>query len=321
MALPDRSGRSRSTIVLLVLTAVTLLTLDGRDFGPLETLQDGLRDVVAPVRDAADAVVSPVGNVWNGITDYDAVTAENEALRAEVERLRGQGILDEAALSELEALRAEAGLDVDDYETLLVEVVGGQVGNFEQFFVEIDAGADDGIVEDMAVVTSGGFVGRVSRVGGGRSQITLASDPDFVIGVSVAGGVVVARGTGDPSVLRVDTNLNKIDEVAVDDIVLTRSSLVPPDLPVGRVASIERDDDGTITGVEIELSADLDNLEFVSVVLVDPAVIDADRTGVLGDGDLAPTTTVPTAGATTTTTAGDPGTTSTVPAGDAGSDP
>ena len=292
MALPDRSGRSRSTIVLLVLTAVTLLTLDGRNFGPLERLQDGLRDVVTPVRDAADAVVSPVGNVWNGITDYDAVTAENEALRAEVERLRGQGILDEAVLSELEALRAEAGLEIEEYETHLAEVVGGPVGNFQQFFVEMDAGADDGIVADMAVVTSGGLVGRVARVGAGRSQITLASDPDFVIGVSVAGGVVVARGTGDPSILRVETNLTKIDEVAVGDIVVTRSSLVPPGLPVGRVATIERDDDGSITGVEIELSAQLDNLEFVTVVLVDPAVIDADRTGVLGDGDVVPTTTM-----------------------------
>lgn len=270
-------------MLLLALTAITLLTLDGRNFGPLQTMQEGLRDVIAPIRSAADDVVSPVGNAWNGLTDYDAVVAENEALRAEIERLRGTSIQDETALAELEALRAEVGLVVEDYLVLLTEVVGGPIGNFEQFSIDIDAGSNDQVSQNMAVITSGGLVGLVSRVGAERSEVRLVSDPEFVIGVTFADGVVVARGTGDGETLRVVENLSQVPDVAVGDPVVTQSSLVPQGIAVGRVSAVERDDDGVLQEVEIELSAEVGHLQFVNVVLADPAIIDEERTDVLGN--------------------------------------
>jgi hypothetical protein len=45
MALPDRSGRSRFTLALLIVTSITLLTLDFRGFGPLDAVTDGLGSV------------------------------------------------------------------------------------------------------------------------------------------------------------------------------------------------------------------------------------------------------------------------------------
>ena len=302
MALPNGGGRSLSTVAMLVLTAVTLLTLDGRNFGPVERLQNGLRDVIAPVRSAADDIVSPFGNAWNGITDYDAVTAENKALRAEIERIRGEGIRDESAVEELEALKAEVGLEVDDYLVKIAQVVGGPVGNFPQFTVEIDVGRNNALLENMAVITAGGLVGMVTRVGADRAEVELVTDPGFVIGVELGDGVVIAQGTGDGETLRVDQNLSQIGEVAVGDPVSTRSSLIPPGLPVGRVAEIVRDDDGVLEEIVIELSADPGKLEFVTVVLVDPAVIDEARTDVLGNEVPGiPATTTTTIAPTTTT--------------------
>ena len=63
MALPQRSiGKSRHRMVLLALTAITLLSLDLSSFGPLGTAQRFVRDVLDPVTDVAGAIASPFSN-------------------------------------------------------------------------------------------------------------------------------------------------------------------------------------------------------------------------------------------------------------------
>ena len=62
MALAQRIGRSRHRLILLVLTAITLLTLDLNQFGPLGTAQRFVRDLLHPVTELADWAFTPVSN-------------------------------------------------------------------------------------------------------------------------------------------------------------------------------------------------------------------------------------------------------------------
>ena len=62
--------------------------------------------------------------------------------------------------------------------------------------------------------------------------------------------------------------------IAVGDDVLTSGgskSLAPPDIPVGRVANVIRNPGTSGLEIEVELNADLDRLNFLSVVLFVPA--------------------------------------------------
>ena len=68
---------------MLFLTSVTLLTLDARDFAPVERLKDGVAAVVSPFRGLGDRAFSPIGDAWTAI-------GENDELEAELERLRGR---------------------------------------------------------------------------------------------------------------------------------------------------------------------------------------------------------------------------------------
>ena len=87
MALTRSSGRRRYRLSMLVLTAITFLTLDLRGFGPLTSLQQGARDVLSPVRSRADSIFSPITDRFDCFNcNYD-VQRENEALRAELEEL------------------------------------------------------------------------------------------------------------------------------------------------------------------------------------------------------------------------------------------
>ena len=88
MAVAQRSGRARYRLLLLILTAATLLTLDFRGFGPLETAQSRVRDVLEPVVSAVESVLGPVAEVWTVMFSYNDLRSENAALTEELDRLR-----------------------------------------------------------------------------------------------------------------------------------------------------------------------------------------------------------------------------------------
>jgi cell shape-determining protein MreC len=85
-----RGGRTRFTLVLLILTSITLLTLDFRGFSPLSSVRSAVLDAFEPVGNFASDTMSPVRDAWNGAFDYDNVQSENEALRQRIDELEGQ---------------------------------------------------------------------------------------------------------------------------------------------------------------------------------------------------------------------------------------
>jgi len=84
-----RSGRSRFTLLLLLLTALTLLVVDLPGTGPLEPVRNALGSVLSPVRETAVKVFDPVTNAWHGMFGYEDVKEENEALRRQLEQPKG----------------------------------------------------------------------------------------------------------------------------------------------------------------------------------------------------------------------------------------
>jgi rod shape-determining protein MreC len=271
VALSRRGGRARYRLGLLVLTAITLLTLDFRSFGPLDRAQSTVRDVLSPVRSGVMAVTSPVADALHGIFDYGDLEDENARLRAEVEELRGTQLEDEAASETLARLQAELELPtLAGVTTKVAQVVAGPSGNFEENVVEINKGSSSGLREGMAVMTNGGLVGKLVQVDRTRSVVQLVSATDFAVGVRIGDEVALARGTGSGTTLRATEGLSSDNTAAVDDPVLTNGgagSAFPPEVPIGRIATI--DEKTGVPVVTIELGADIENLDYVTVLLYD----------------------------------------------------
>ena len=282
MTAAQQTGRRRVTLGLIFLISATLITLDFQAFGPLGTIQTGFREVVSPIRVGGERIASPLTNLWDGATSIDELQAENEALRGEVDRLRGELVQSGVDRADYLALLEINGLEVPQgFPLLLAKVRTGEVGNFTSGVVEIDVGSTDGVLKDMAVITPAGLVGRVEQVDRSSATVRLISSTDFVIGVEVGGEVGLARGEGSADEILIEQGIGIRAQVEVGDPVTTSDSdrsLFPPDIVVGSVSGTTVTEDASNQAVKVELAANPVDLRFVSVVLIEPGTDTEDET-------------------------------------------
>jgi len=272
----SRTGRSRLTLVILVLVTVTLVTLDVRNVGPFERVKSAAEAALDPVVSGARRAGGPLGDAWDSVTGYDDLKRENERLRTELEIERGRDLANANATVVLQEYLAQAQIQyVTDIPSTAARVVR-QLGNFPGFTVDVDKGSSAGVKVGMPAVTSAGLVGRVVDVAPGRSRIRLISDPEFELGVRLVGGeaVAIARGTGRGQPLVVSEGIDITTPVAVGMLMTTSGidrSVYPPDIPVGLVAEVEVDP-GLNQVLSVQPAASLESLTFVTILLYDNAL-------------------------------------------------
>jgi rod shape-determining protein MreC len=178
-------GRRR-LLILLVVTALVLLTFDQRGNRVIDGFRSAFITVTAPLRTVARVVATPVQNAWYGLTSFDELKRENDELRDRVEAQDGAAIAAEAVVYENSELKSELGLPtLSGIERVKAEVVSGAPSNFDQT-ITINQGERRGIKVGMPVITSGGLVGRVEQVTARQSVVRLLSDPESTVGVRFA---------------------------------------------------------------------------------------------------------------------------------------
>jgi rod shape-determining protein MreC len=276
VAVSRRAARPRYILLLLVLTAITLLTLDqrGTGSGVFETVRHGARDAFAPISDAADHVLQPVGNFFEGAIHYGDIKDENARLRAQNAELQGKVLQAQDAERERQSLLDQQNLSyAGDIPPVRARVVETSASNFE-LTVEIDKGTSDGVGKGMPVVSGSGLVGKVVEASRKRATVLLLSDSSFSVGIrlSASGDVGVADGTGAHRLL----NVRLIDpgtKVAKGEVVVTsglQQSVFPPGIPIGTVVSARTPAGALQQEVTVEPAVDLRRLEFLTVLQWSP---------------------------------------------------
>lgn len=277
MAVYRRTARPRFTLLLLVLTSVTIITLDyrGDAGGVIDSIKGAAQDAFAPVQSAADTVFEPVGDFFGGITNYGDLEAENARLREQLADARGQTL--RAADAERER-RTLLDLDnltvVENIPSVAARVVSTSTSNFD-LTVQIDRGRDAGVALRMPVVAGAGLVGRVVAVSGSRATVRLVTDPTSSVGVRLtnSGDVGVATGRGTDKHLGVDF-ITPDSVVKKGEVVVTsglQQSEFPPSIPVGRVTTVEDRTGEFQKLVRVAPVVDLNRLTFVKVLQWSPS--------------------------------------------------
>lgn len=263
-------------MLLLVLTSITLLTLDyrGAGSGLIGTAKNGVRDAFAPVQDFSDRVFAPVGDFAGGILHYGDLEAENQRLRTEISDLRGDVYRADDADRERRALLDQLDLPLpEDIPRVDARVVSTGSSNFA-FTVEVDKGTRSGVATGMPVVTGAGLVGRITDVSKTRAVVQLLTDKEFSVGIRLGetGDVGVANGTGSLRSMTLDL-IDPQTQVGDGDVVVTsglQQSQFPPGVPVGKVTSKALRPNALQQDVTIEPVVDLRRLTFLTVLQWNP---------------------------------------------------
>lgn len=272
----SRTPRSRFTLALLLLTAITLLVFDLPGTGPLDPVRNAFGAAFKPFRAAGNTVFEPISNGWRGAFGYGDLEDENEKLKAELEERKSE----EADLARLRQKVAELseinGVALETQKTKVAEVISGPLNSFEQT-VEINAGSNDGVKTRMAVITGrsngkgGAVLGRIVDVKANSSTVELITERDVSIGIRTQkGDIGTATGRGQGKPLRIEGVVEKT--ISEGDFLWTSGidrSQFPADLYVGKVTRVTRSGDGIPRSIEAEPAADLTS-RYVRVVLRDP---------------------------------------------------
>src|SRR6266567_2893870 len=107
MAGPGRGGRRRYVLVLLVLTSVTLTTLDQRqgDSGPIGALGRMAHRVVTPASDLASNALRPVSDWFDGVLHAGSLKRDNARLKRDLSAAQIEARREESALEENRRLK------------------------------------------------------------------------------------------------------------------------------------------------------------------------------------------------------------------------
>jgi len=277
MAVARPTSRRRSVLALLLVTAITLITLDLRenDTGVVASVRNVTSDAVAPVQDGVGSVLSPISDWFEGVVKSGEIKRENEQLKQELAEARNDAASGRAALRENERLNELLNLDfVGDLETVSARVVGTAVGNFDDT-VELDRGTDHGVKVGMPVVVGQGLVGRVVTASRLRSTVMLLTDTESGVGVRLerSNTLGVAKGQADRDEMHL-VLVNPDVDVAKGEMVVTSGvdgARFPGGIPVAVVKQVGKDPGAIEQKIVLDPVADMGQLEIVNVLLWQPA--------------------------------------------------
>ncbi len=233
-------GRRR-VIVALLLTLVLLLTLDLRGNPVLDRVRDGFARAMAPIESATDVITTPVSRAWNGVTQYDDLERENEALQDQLDRLIGTQATARLSVEEAAELKALLSLNsLAGIPTEVAKVVGASSNNLDQI-IEIDIGRTRGVRVGMPVVNQAGLIGKITSVTDNTAKVMLITDSRYVVPVRVQAAPAADLGPTDtrPSGRTNEELEDLVATTLVTDVLASESSLPQNDGANGDPAIVD----------------------------------------------------------------------------------
>src|SRR5579862_3274270 len=163
-------GRYRNLIFLVGVLFLQVLGLavqvkkSGGDIEKTRLIRIWAVDAVTPLERSLVWLQNGSGRLWHNYFYLRGVRAENRQLKEQIEQMR----LDQVRLADdaAQARRLQTLLSFKEQfiaKTIPAQVIGSS-GNDLSRSIYIDKGSNDGLAQDMAVITSGGIVGKVLRV-------------------------------------------------------------------------------------------------------------------------------------------------------------
>lgn len=265
------STRVRVILVVAVLLAALLAVisnLTGFSFGEAQ-----VQSLLAPLRTGVSKLRDQAEQVYSYIFNYEALLAENIALKEKIAQMEDDARVADALARENDRLKELLNLNTahDDYVEVEAYIIAWGSNDWTSTLT-INRGANAGIEEGMCAITENGeVVGRVIEVGSNYAVVRTILDSSLGISATISSsgynGMVQGNYTsGDENLLRM--NYLPTDSVIRnnDMVVTSGSTSYPRDLIIGYVIDAGFADTGVAKYALLRPAADIDTLEQIFIL-------------------------------------------------------
>ena len=265
------TNRIRIVLVVAVLLAAVLAVVGS--LTGMKLPQVLVQGVLTPFRTGMSKLVEKSQQVYDYIFRYEALLAENEALKEQLAAIEDEARDAYATKQENERLRAALDL-VDaneDYKLVDAYIISTSSSDWSNTFT-INRGSNAGIQEGMCAITAyGELVGVVSEVGVNYSVVKSVLDSSLEISATIAasghsGMVQGGYASGLDGLLRMNYLPSSATIRNHDQVVTTGSTVYPRNLVLGHVVDAGFDDTGVAKYALLKPAADVRSLEQVFIV-------------------------------------------------------
>ena len=268
-----RQGVSiRARFLFFLMLSLAVILVDGR-LRALDDFRSALTSFLTPFKE----VVQLPGLFIENSAGY-FISKKN--LNEEIQRLTKENQLLQLDAARMEEMRQEnenlrhlvSALAATTDHVVTTEVIGRPADPFSRR-IQIAAGALDGVQVGMPVIGPFGVLGQVSRTVSHQSEVTLISDHKSRISVinNRTGQIFLLAGTGDSGLLTVAFAQPSADLQPGDELVTSGPDhLYPKAVLTAIVKSSTYVPGEAYRRVEATAAADLTDVQFATVVLVNP---------------------------------------------------
>src|SRR6202790_457388 len=197
-------------------------------------------DAITPLERIIVRAQNGTNNLWSNYFYLRGVRAENRELKEQIEHMK----LEQVRLNEdaTQAHRLQALLAFKEQfiaKTVPAQVIGSSGSDLSRS-IYIDKGSNAGILQDMAVITSGGIVGKVLRVYPSTSLVLMINDQSSGVGAMLEKSRLQGVVRGTPNGELVLERVMSDEQVAAGETVLSSGGdqIFPKGLPLGTVSKV-----------------------------------------------------------------------------------
>ena len=229
--------------------------------------------VVTPIQSLSSKVSGAVSDFLNTWLNAGAIQEENEALRQQLDELRGQVVDYEQIKRENQQYKEYLNLKEEnpDFEFEPASVVGRSANDAFGSFV-INRGSLHGISLYDPVITESGLVGYVSEVSSTFSRVSTILDQSMRVGCYDIRTKDTGVLTGSIELAQEDCcqmmYLSRDSLSAAGDIVVTggTNGIFPEGLIIGTILEVEADEKGISLNAKVQPAVSLQEVDDVFVL-------------------------------------------------------
>lgn len=263
------------TIIIIIIIILAIFSFTLKEDRQLNKVESLIKDTVTGVQ---KIVAYPFNWVFTKIDDYQElkdIREKYQEILPETERIDSLMTENIELRKQLEAMKEELDIKytINNYDFLNATVISRNVSYWYNT-ITIDKGSYNGVEVDMVVVNSDGLIGRIVSTTTFTSDVKLltTSDTNNKISVAISDGSnklygVIKDYNYNNNYLEVE-GISNTESVSVGDYVYTSGlgGIFPSGILIGTVSKIATDEYDLSKIINVTLSADFDNINYVAIL-------------------------------------------------------